>query len=239
MNKYDVIYQDLRQSILNKSLRPGDRLPTEEALAQAYQVSRETVRKAQSMLVDAGFIHKKQRRGSVVLDVDQLQISGSGLHSFAELLHDKALVTHTQVLSNQSGELPDAAAERYGLVPKEPVIILERLRFINNEAVMYDRDYFFQKWVPTIPDSVAQGSVYAWLEYDLCLPIAYATKEITVELASESDRKRLDLHQHSHLVVIRSAISLDDAQIFQVHETHQRADTFRFVDFATRQSGVK
>lgn len=239
MNKYDVIYQDLRQSILNKSLRPGDRLPTEEALAKAYQVSRETVRKAQSMLVDAGFIHKKQRRGSVVLDVDQLQISGSGLHSFAELLHDKALVTHTQVLSNQPGELPDAAAERYGLVPKEPVIILERLRFINNEAVMYDRDYFFQKWVPAIPDSVAQGSVYAWLEYDLCLPIAYATKEITVELASESDRKRLDLHQHSHLVVIRSAISLDDVQIFQVHETHQRADTFRFVDFATRQSGVK
>lgn len=234
MNKYDVIYQDIKKLILNKSLLPGDRLPTEEMLARHYQVSRETVRKAQAMLVDAGFIHKKQRRGSVVLDVVQLQISGAGLHSFTELQRDKSLITHTQVRVNRATTLPDSVAERYGLKRREPVIALERLRFINNEAVMLDKDYFFRKWVPSIPDSVAEGSVFAWLENTLCLPIAYATKEVTVEPVGESDRNLLDLHHHSHVVVIRSAISLDDAQIFQIHESHQRADTFRYVDFATR-----
>lgn len=234
MKKYDEIYQDIKRDILNKTLLPGDKLPTEEALAREYHVSRETVRKAQAMLVDAGYIHKKQRRGSVVLDVCRLQIAGAGLYSFAELQRDQSLITHTEVISNRAATLPAGIAEHYQLTKKTPVIALERLRFINHEAVMLDCDFFFRKWVPAVPDQVAQGSVYAYLEETLHLPIAYASKEVTIEPATERDRQLLALEQHSHVVIIRSAISLDDAQIFQLHETHQRVDTFRFVDFATR-----
>lgn len=232
--KYDDIYRDLEQAILERRWLPGETLPTEEALARQYQVSRETVRKAQALLVENGFIFKKQRRGSVVLDVRPLQIEGAGLHSFTELQKDRQLLTHTKVLKNEKGILPDRFASLCPAAGSTEVIVLERIRAIRHEAVIFDRDYFFCQWVPAIPADVAEGSIYDYLENSLALPIGYATKTVTVDPVGEDERQHLDLHGDSHVVTIRSAVYLEDASLFQLHESTQRVDTFQMVDFARR-----
>ena len=56
-----------------------------------------------------------------------------------------------------------------------------------------DIDYLDPKVVPPIPESVAKDSLYAYLEGQVGLTIAYATKEITVETATEEDRRYLKL----------------------------------------------
>ena len=49
--KYYRLMDDLKQQILSKTIKPGDKLPSENELARAYQVSRHTVRKALSILM--------------------------------------------------------------------------------------------------------------------------------------------------------------------------------------------
>ena len=77
-------------------------------------------------------------------------------------------------------------------------------------------------------------SLYEYLENTLGLKIAYANKEITVQMATEEDRKLLDLKNFDMVAVVRSYTYLDDTSLFQYTESRHRADKFIFVDFARR-----
>lgn len=63
---YYQISGSLRERITNGEWRPGDKLPTEEALSEQYGVSRQTVRKAKEPLVRAGFLRSVKGGGCYV-----------------------------------------------------------------------------------------------------------------------------------------------------------------------------
>ena len=50
MNKYEQIINYYRQQIVDKVLKPGDQLPNEIEIAQAFKVSRMTANKALNIL---------------------------------------------------------------------------------------------------------------------------------------------------------------------------------------------
>ena len=63
---YTEIYEQLRAQIERGELLPEDRLPSEEALAEAHSVSRITVKKALERLREDGLIQRVQGRGTFV-----------------------------------------------------------------------------------------------------------------------------------------------------------------------------
>ena len=68
MNKFHDIFLELEQQIVQGDYQPGDLLPSENQLVETYNVSRETIRKALNLLINAGYIQKKQGKGSIVLN---------------------------------------------------------------------------------------------------------------------------------------------------------------------------
>jgi GntR family transcriptional repressor for pyruvate dehydrogenase complex len=54
----EQVESQIKQAILDGSLRDGDRLPAEHALAQSFNVSRTTIREALRSLVEAGLLTK-------------------------------------------------------------------------------------------------------------------------------------------------------------------------------------
>jgi DNA-binding FadR family transcriptional regulator len=60
------IVQDLGIDIVSGKLKPGDRLPAEAGLLEAYGVSRPVLREASRVLVAKGLVVSKPRVGSVV-----------------------------------------------------------------------------------------------------------------------------------------------------------------------------
>jgi DNA-binding FadR family transcriptional regulator len=56
----DEVFEQLKQSILNGQFKPGERLPTERDLAEAFQVSRVAIREALRSLENSGFIVTRQ-----------------------------------------------------------------------------------------------------------------------------------------------------------------------------------
>jgi len=64
----EQIESQIRQAILSGSLEHGERLPSESALAEQFNVSRPTVREALSALKESGLITKSAgaRGGSFV-----------------------------------------------------------------------------------------------------------------------------------------------------------------------------
>ncbi|MDK2807346.1 MAG: GntR family transcriptional regulator, arabinose operon transcriptional repressor [Clostridiales bacterium] len=63
---YERIYQELLKEIKEKKYLPGDKLPSEKELAQAYEVSRITTKKAMELLAEKHYIERCPGRGSFV-----------------------------------------------------------------------------------------------------------------------------------------------------------------------------
>lgn len=64
--KYYKMHHDLQEQIRLGELRSGDRVPSENQLAAAYQVSRQTVRKALAILEQEGYIYAVHGKGTFV-----------------------------------------------------------------------------------------------------------------------------------------------------------------------------
>ncbi len=65
----DAIVNQLKELILNGSLKPGDRLPSERELVQQLSVSRPSVREALLILEAKGMVKCRQGGGTFVSDV--------------------------------------------------------------------------------------------------------------------------------------------------------------------------
>lgn len=236
MNKFKEIFLDLEQKILAQEYPPHTLLPSENQLIKMYSVSRETVRKALNLLRDAGYIQKKQGKGSIVLDLNRFDFPISGLTSFKELQTAQRIPSETNVVEirkiavspklHEITEWP-VAAEAWRLI---------RQRRIDGEVVILDKDYLIADIIPELPAIKAQKSIYDYFENDLSLEISYAQKEITVDPVNKELRDLMDLHpEDQHVVTVRSLVYLEDTRCFEYTESIHRLDKFRFVDFARRR----
>lgn len=62
--KYFVLMEELRDQILGGLIRPGDKLPSENELAEQYRISRHTVRKALNLLSQEGYVTACHGKGT-------------------------------------------------------------------------------------------------------------------------------------------------------------------------------
>ena len=60
--------EELKSKILSGEIRPGEKLPSENELAQEYQISRHTVRKALAILATGGYITTEHGKGTFCSD---------------------------------------------------------------------------------------------------------------------------------------------------------------------------
>lgn len=236
MNRYLEIFADLEQSILNGTYPAGKLLPSENQLVKLYGVSRETIRKALALLLENGYIQKKQGKGSIVLDVNLFDFPISGLTSYKELQEAQRIPSRTIVAKLDKEVLSDQEADAIEFPKKTEVWKLFRQREIRGEVIILDIDYLMTSFVPHMTKEIAERSIYDYLEEDLHLAISYAQKEITVEKVTEQDKQLMTLTaEDTHVVVIRSLVYLEDTSLFQYTESRHRMDKFRFVDFARRR----
>ncbi|WP_163538497.1 trehalose operon repressor [Gracilibacillus sp. YIM 98692] len=235
-NKYFVIYKDMAKKMDHGQYKPKQFLPSEHELKEHYDTSRETIRKALTLLAQNGYIQKIRGKGSIVIDRSKYDFPVSGLVSFKELtkkLGQKSeTIVHTCQLVHAFGFIRD----QLNLSAKHKVWEVIRSRNLDNCRVILDKDYFVEKYVPYLTEEIAKDSIYEYIENHLGLTISFAKKEIVVEEPTDEDRSLLDLEGYHNIVVIKNYVYLEDASLFQYTESRHRPDKFRFVDFARRNS---
>lgn len=235
MSKQDMIAQDLVRKIHHGLYCPNDFLPSENQLTKLYGTSRETVRNALNQLNDLGLIQKIKGKGSMVLDYDKFTFPVSGITSFQELNQKLGMNASTKVLQYQN----DVAIPQYfvnrGVDSKQKNTYIERLRIVDGQSLVVDRDYLLNPPIEKIPEKAVEKSIYDYIENQLHLEISYANKEITVEKATSKIAELLHLSGDQLVVLVRSMSFLADTSLFQLTESYHRPDKFKFSDFARRQ----
>lgn len=238
MKSYQRIYHEIEEAILAGRYQPESFLPSENQLSTQYDVSRDTVRKALASLVANGYIQKIRGKGSIVIQREQLRFPLSGLTSYHELQRAYGYDSTTEVVSLEKAIITPELAESSGFSVGEEVWKTVRIRKIDGQKVILDKDLLLVKYIPKLTEENLTHSLYHYIESDLKLAIAYAEKEITIDNLTPEDHL-LDLHENDiNIVSVKSRVYLADAAQFQYTESRHQVDKFRFFDFARRNPSV-
>lgn len=233
-NKYLSIYNEISKQIEKGQYIPRTQLPSEHELADHYQTSRETIRKALNLLSQNGYIQKIRGKGSIVLDLSKFDFPVSGLVSFKELASKLGKPWKTDVHELSALHPDEFLQQQLNISAKDEIWKVTRVREINGEKIILDKDFFNRKIVPGLTKEICQDSIYEYIENQLGINISFAKKEIVVEEPTEEDRELLSLKGFHNIVVVKNHVYLDDASLLQYTESRHRPDKFRFVDFARR-----
>lgn len=238
MVKYKEIYEKLRDDIISGVYPARTYLPKEGELMKMFSVSRDTIRKALTQLAAQGYIQKENGVGSLVLEnkTETISFPVAGLVSFKELASTSMGQSAETIVTDFRMIHPDAAMqERLNVSASQEVQFIERVRKIDGERIILDRDYINPELIPGLKKEHAQNSLYEYIEQDLGLPVSFARKEITVIPASCRVKELLDLKDCNLVVCVRSYNYLENARLFDYTESLHRPDKFRFVDFSRRE----
>lgn len=135
--QYKKIYEILRKHILTGVYAEGSLLPSENELCAVHNITRPTVRQALEVLVQEGFIQKKQGKGSIVRKPPQeigiLSISGT-----ASAIGNQYL--QTQILQKPQIKPweENFPFELTQIERESGCIYMERLRLVDGQPVFYD-----------------------------------------------------------------------------------------------------
>lgn len=132
------LYHQLKTALLRDieagRWRPGDRIPTEDALIERFKVSKITVRQALRDLVQLGYIRREQGRGSFVQGAP-LEEGPRELKSFTSEMRNRGFLASSRVLEQGIAEASSDVADSLAIPDGTPVFRLRRLRFADGEPM--------------------------------------------------------------------------------------------------------
>lgn len=235
-SKYQRLTLDLTHRIDNGEFKVGDLLPSENQLASHYEVSRETARKALAMLTDQGRIQKMMGKGSVVIGPALYALPVSRLVSYTQFVQSTGATSENRLFALEKQPLPARPFTDIdpSLEAGQDTTYVGRVRLINGVPSIIDHDYILNSIVESISEETARASLYEFFEKRLGLSIAYSTKQITVEPATDQDLELLELDAGAYVAVTTSITHLADTRAFQFTQSRHRADKFKYQDFARR-----
>lgn len=142
--KKSPVYLQIREYIYNRIIsgeyKAGDKLPSEDKLAEQFGVSRMTVNKALMELVNREYLTRIQGSGTFVSKMRK-EGSTSANMSFNDSLTSKGFKVNTKVYDKKLIIPSKEVAELLNIPVTEKVLYLRRLRFVNNEPIVVQEAY--------------------------------------------------------------------------------------------------
>jgi GntR family transcriptional regulator len=127
---YLQLQKIIRDAIRNDILKQNDALPPERELAQEYGVSRITVRKALSGLVDEGLLTRRWGSGTSVSA--RVEKSFSKISSFSEDMLSRGRKPSSSWVSRTTGRVTPEESLSLSLSPGATVYRFQRIRYADN-----------------------------------------------------------------------------------------------------------
>ncbi len=153
--KIREVADDLRARILAGELAPGDPVPSEPELMEAYGYSRDTVRKAYAVLTNEGLVTNGQGRPRRVRKHAPLEMPFAqsesrqradqrrerGTDAWVSDVAEQAR-TADQRLSVSIDDASEGIARRLGISQRDPVVVRRHLRMVDGEPHNVSDTYY-------------------------------------------------------------------------------------------------
>ena len=215
MLKYQIIANEIENNIYSNDLPQGTKLPTVEALASEYKVSKSTIVKAVESLVSKGlvyqlqgsgiFVRRRNRSGYIDLNVTQ---------GFTTSLKEFNITS--KVLEFNLIRADEEIAKLIECDVNDEAYFIKRVRYINDEIMCYEEAYYKKSIVPYLTEEIAKGSIFEYLQTALNLKPGFSDRYLHLEKLDNNLANILKLEPGDPAMVVLEQIYLPSGVSFNV-----------------------
>ena len=236
--KYDKIYYDIKQKIESGEYEFQELLPSEHTFIEEYDCSRNTIRRAIADLVKDGYVQTLQGKGvrNIFQPVEQNSFTLGGIESFKESAIRNHRKGTTKVLLFTELTIDEKLSKKTGFSVNDEVYYIQRLHYMDDKPLILNHNYFLKSIAQGLTKTIAEQSIYEYLEQELHVSIVTSKRTMTVEKMTQIDEKYLELGDYNCLAVITSQTYNADGVMFEFTQSRHRPDYFRFQDNAIRKN---
>lgn len=212
-DKYEPLYIQLKEELKTK-IKEGtwevdSQIPTEKALMEEYQVGRATVRESLSLLVNEGYLYRKQGIGTFVarklpsLGFEPLisltySLNARGIHSSNEILEKRSFQPDKHMLTKMRWKSANNC------------FYIKRVRFAENMPIGVEYSYFSHEFSVYSDNLDLTGSFAKMILKELNISIKRVDQTVVPRLPTLEEQQLLKIEEDASVLSMERWIYRED-----------------------------
>jgi len=223
---YHQLADLLANAIQDGRYEPGERIPSEHALASHYAIGRPTVRQATDLLMRKGLVERRRGAGTFVrqpeASVDLLSLAGT-----TAAFEKQGLAVHTTLLAPPSRQcIVDQTENPFN---NGEAIVIERLCQVTGEPVLLETLYMSPTHFPNIERTdLTDRSISRIVETHYFMTPTGGRQSFRISLALGDIAAHLGLANGTPVLCVHRTLDFDQASSAVYAELMCRTDRFAF-----------
>ncbi len=226
---YAQVKDVVRQWIQDKRWKSGEQIPGEHEMCESFDVSRPVIRQALNELVAEGLIRRQKGKGTFVTEPKIKEGLVQRLTGFHHDMTAQGYQPVNRVLKQQVIPTSEKLAHLLHLQPHEPVLEIERLRFIHDEPIVLVTTYLPQRICPDLLTAdLTHQSLYALLEQKCGVFIASGHRTVEAVAADKYSAGLLQVRKGTPLIQLDSVSYSSSGDPIEYYRAYHRGDRSAF-----------
>jgi GntR family transcriptional regulator len=229
---YYQIKQIIKSWIINKEYGPGEKIPSENELAEKFKVSRLTVRQAFSQLVQEGFLNSKRGEGTFLTSNESL-INSLGFE-FSGFMDD--LLYQVSTIKTKSAAISRIAIsklirEKLELSREDQEVVkITRIRLLREKLFTYTVNYLPLEIGMRIKEKdLFEKPLLKILVQDLNIQFTEAIQTIEASFANQEVAGNLDIPSGSPILYVERTMYTQKHKPIELFQSSYRGDLYKFI----------
>jgi len=240
---YYQIKQTIKGWIVNKEFGPGNKIPSENELADRFNVSRLTVRQAISQLTQEGFLNSRRGEGTFVTSNEDL-INSFSLETTGfmdELFSTQLSKVTTKWATLSKMVAPKPVKEKLQLeMGDEEVVQIKRVRLLRGRPFTYTINYLPVEIGARVNEKdLYRRRLLEILERDLKVEFTEAVQTIEASFADQEIAEKLEVASGSPILFVEKITYTKQHRPIELFQSSYRGDLFKFIVHFKRVRGKK
>ena len=217
------------QLINDGEYKPNSQLPTEAEFCDKYGVSRTTIRSALQQLAVEGYVYRKRGSGTFVSANKVKQSLTTTVDQFSSQISMQGKKPAIKVIQLEVIPADEFLSEQLQIQEGEPVNVLERIRYVNEEPIQFETAYLPWYKTPALNKQECEKSLYNLLETQFKLKIDKTIETLELFIADQEAAEKLHINVGDPCFSLDTFAYLVDGSIIEFSKTIYRGDLAHFV----------
>lgn len=227
---YQQITDQILQDINSGKFSVNKRLPTEDEMSQQYKVSRITIRRAVSDLVEQGVVVKRQGKGTFVKTPPMQKSFKVAALSFTELCQANGRRAGANVLEATVCEPADSEVLNVlGLEKGEKAVRILRLRTADDKPLVIEDNFFPLEYIYLLGVDLVNQSLYQYLRQERHINIIAGSMTLRIVRASSKHARLLNMPRNTPLLHLWGTTLCGDGKILHTCRQIGYGEDFDFI----------
>ncbi len=230
---YMQIRERIREQIAGGALKPGEKLPPEEELANQLGVSRMTMRRGIQDLIDEGALYRRRGVGTFVAQ-RHIDRDHNRLVSYLESAAQEGFVPQIEVLSCEVVGATLIVARGLKLREDEPVTRVRTLRLADGEPLAIHDEHVPYRLFPDLMDADISTRQLWELLSDNGHPVKRAVQRVEARVAEEEIAQLLGIEEGAPILYKLRTVFSEDGTPVEFAICHNRGDRYSLTTTLSR-----